>query len=57
MLRVGDVVEVKTDPKFAYGKLGRAPDVPPDAHIHYVVALLELNPPLEFAKMPASVRR
>ena len=56
MLRVGEVAEVKTEPKFAYGKLGRAPAIPPQAHIHYVIALLEINPPFEYGSMPASVR-
>ena len=55
LLQVGEVVEVKTDPKFAYGKLGRAPDVPPNAHVHYVIALLEINPPFEFGSMPPQV--
>ena len=50
------MAEVKTEPKFAYGKLGRAPAVPPQAHIHYVIALLEINPPFEYGSMPASVR-
>jgi len=52
LLQVGEVVEFKTDPRFAYGKLGRTPDIPPDAHIHYVMALLEIKPPLEYEKMP-----
>jgi len=52
LLHVGEVVEVKTDPKFAYGKLGRAPDIPPNSQIHYVIALLEIKPPLEYEKMP-----
>ena len=55
MLQVGEVVEVKTEPKFAYGKLGRAPDVPPNAKIHYVIALLEINQPFEFGNMPPLV--
>lgn len=52
LLHVGEVAEVKTDPKFAYGKLGRAPEVPPNAHIHYVIALLEISPPFEYGNMP-----
>ena len=56
MLHVGEVAEVKTDPKFAYGKLGRAPEVPPNAHIHYVIALLEISPPFEYGNMPPLVR-
>ena len=56
LLQVGEVVEFKTDPRFAYGKLGRTPDIPPDAHIHYVMALLEIKPPLEYEKMPPLVR-
>ena len=55
LLHVGEVVEVKTDPKFAYGKLGRAPDIPPNSQIHYVIALLEIKPPLEYEKMPPLV--
>jgi len=51
LLKVGEVVEVKTDPRFAYGKLGRAPDVPPNAEIHYVMALMEIKPPFEYEKM------
>ena len=56
LLKVGEVVEVKTDPRFAYGKLGRAPDVPPNAEIHYVMALMEIKPPFEYEKMSPLVR-
>ena len=56
LLKVGEVVEVKTDPRFAYGKLGRAPDVPSNAEIHYVMALMEIKPPFEYEKMSPLVR-
>lgn len=49
LMDVGEVAEVMVHPRFGYGKLGKEPDVPPDAVITYTVELkaMELEPEIE----------
>lgn len=39
-MRVGGERELVIPPKLGYGKKGSAPDIPPDATLHFSVALL-----------------
>lgn len=39
LMDVNEVAEIVVDPRFAYGKIGRHPDIPPDAVINYTVEL------------------
>ena len=41
----GEVDEFIADPDLAYGQLGLAPTLPPNAAVHFQVTLLEIQPP------------
>jgi FK506-binding protein 8 len=57
LMDVGEVALLEMGPRFAYGTLGREPDVPPDATVVYTVELLssELEPDVEM--LPAAKRK
>ncbi|XP_038073279.1 peptidyl-prolyl cis-trans isomerase FKBP8-like isoform X2 [Patiria miniata] len=44
LMDLGEVSIIKTSPRFAYGILGRLPDVPPNAEITYELELLNVQP-------------
>lgn len=48
LMQKGEVVLVRTEPRFAYGQTGRAPDVPPNASITYELEMLEVLEPVDF---------
>ncbi|CAK9833284.1 Peptidyl-prolyl cis-trans isomerase FKBP8 [Anthophora retusa] len=39
LMDVGEVAEIEVNPRFAYGSLGKEPDIPPNATILYTVEL------------------
>lgn len=39
LMDVNEVAEIEVNPRFAYGQLGRQPNIPPDAVINYIVEL------------------
>lgn len=49
LMDVDEVAEIEVYPRFAYGQLGKEPDIPPDATIFYTVELksVELEEELE----------
>ncbi|XP_049785098.1 uncharacterized protein LOC126187838 [Schistocerca cancellata] len=49
LMNVGEVALLEVGPRFAYGNLGRSPDIPPDAKLMYTIELLsaEGEPDLE----------
>ena len=57
MMDVGEIALLDVAPRFAYGSLGREPDVPPNTNIMYTVELLsaELEPEVE--TLPAEKRK
>nr|UWK01895.1 FK506 binding protein [Locusta migratoria manilensis] len=49
LMNVGEVALLEVGPRFAYGTIGRSPDIPPDAKLIYTIELLsaEDEPDLE----------
>lgn len=48
LMECGELAEVKTVARFAYGEKGREPDIPANATITYELELLEVLQPLQF---------
>uniref|UniRef100_A0A0C9RN44 peptidylprolyl isomerase n=1 Tax=Fopius arisanus TaxID=64838 RepID=A0A0C9RN44_9HYME len=46
---VGEVAQIEISPRFAYGDLGKKPDIPPGATLHYNITLkaVEMEPIVE----------
>jgi len=52
----GEVAEIVTESCYAYGTLGRDPDVPPNAKITYEVELISFENVAPFSSLPVSER-
>ncbi|XP_069671727.1 peptidyl-prolyl cis-trans isomerase FKBP8 [Periplaneta americana] len=57
LMDVGEVALVEVGPRFAYGNLGRAPDVPSDATITYTVELLSAEQEPDIENLPIAKRK
>ncbi|XP_011312767.1 peptidyl-prolyl cis-trans isomerase FKBP8 [Fopius arisanus] len=49
LMDVGEVAQIEISPRFAYGDLGKKPDIPPGATLHYNITLkaVEMEPIVE----------
>ncbi|XP_013386268.1 peptidyl-prolyl cis-trans isomerase FKBP8 [Lingula anatina] len=56
LMERGEVAEIVTDARFAYGSMGRDPDIPPNAQLTYEVELVRIEEPLDFEKLSMSER-
>jgi FK506-binding protein 8 len=56
-MAVGEVALLEVGPRFAYGSLGREPDVPRDATITYTVELLSAEPEPDIETLPVATRK
>ncbi|KAM7312505.1 peptidyl-prolyl cis-trans isomerase FKBP8 [Ixodes scapularis] len=52
-----ELAEIVVPPRFGYGELGRQPDVPPNATLHYQVELLDTMEPKEETDLPFHERQ
>lgn len=52
-----ELAEIVVPPRFGYGELGRKPDVPPNATLHYQVELLDTMEPKEETDLPFHERQ
>ncbi|KDR12172.1 peptidyl-prolyl cis-trans isomerase FKBP8-like isoform X3 [Zootermopsis nevadensis] len=57
LMDVGEVALLEIGPRFAYGALGREPDVPRDATVVYTVELLSADPEPDVEVLPATKRK
>ena len=48
----GEISQVKTVARFAYGELGKPPTIPSNATITYELELLEVLEPIEYGSIP-----
>lgn len=51
IMEVGEIIELITDARFAYGSIGREPDIPKDATITYTLELLKKDYPIDYSKL------
>lgn len=51
LMEKGEVCQVMTDHRFAYGTIGRSPDIPPNSSLVYDLELLEIKSPLDFSSI------
>ncbi|RUS81035.1 hypothetical protein EGW08_011201 [Elysia chlorotica] len=56
LMEMGEKCELRTAPRFAYGDLGREPDIPKDANIVYTLEMLKIEPAVEPSLMPYDQR-
>ncbi|XP_033120695.1 peptidyl-prolyl cis-trans isomerase FKBP8-like [Anneissia japonica] len=56
LMEQGEVCTLTTSPRFAYGEIGRKPDVPPNANITYELELLTVKDGHNFETMPLDMR-
>ncbi|KAK3098112.1 hypothetical protein FSP39_016207 [Pinctada imbricata] len=56
LMNVGQVIELITDARYAYGELGRDPDIPGNATITYTIELLSKDYPKDLDTMAVSER-
>lgn len=54
--KVGQTIELITDPKYAYGELGRDPDIPPNATITYTIKLIKKDEAPDLHKLDIDER-
>lgn len=52
LMNLGEVCELVTESRFAYGKHGRIPDIPADSRITYEVELLSFKDPIPYSELP-----
>ena len=57
LMDVDEVAEIEVYPRFAYGQLGKEPDIPPDATIFYTVELKSVEPEEELETLSISQRK
>lgn len=51
LMEVGEIIELITDARFAYGSIGREPDIPKDATVTYTLELLKKDYPIDYPKL------
>jgi FKBP-type peptidyl-prolyl cis-trans isomerase len=56
-MNIGEEAVVEVNARFAYGKLGRAPDIPPSVTLIYTVELLSAEPEPELEELSVSQRK
>lgn len=54
--KVGQTIELTTDAKYAYGELGRKPDIPPNATITYMIKLTKKEEAPDINKLDVDER-
>ncbi|XP_022330048.2 peptidyl-prolyl cis-trans isomerase FKBP8-like isoform X2 [Crassostrea virginica] len=54
LMEEGQVIELQTDARFAYGEKGRKPDIPPNSSISYIIELVKKEYPLDYESMSAT---
>lgn len=52
----GEIAQIVTDARFAYGTLGRNPDVPSNASVTYEIEILDYEDQPKFSTLPISER-
>lgn len=56
LMNLGEVCELVTESRFAYGKHGRVPDIPADSRITYEVELLSFRDQIPYSELPLGER-
>lgn len=56
-MNIGEKAEVEVNARFGYGKLGKAPDIPPSATLFYTVELLNAEPEPELEELAVAQRK
>lgn len=56
-MNVGEISELKMEPRLAYGKKGLPPAVPPDTTVLFDVELLSVEPDIEMESIGIKERR
>lgn len=56
-MNVGELSELKIEPRLAYGKKGLPPAVPPDTTVQFNVELLSVEPDIEIESIGIKERR
>ncbi|XP_005110253.1 peptidyl-prolyl cis-trans isomerase FKBP8 [Aplysia californica] len=56
LMDVGEKCELFTDARYAYGPLGRDPDIPKDASITYTIELINVQPEQELSSLGTEKR-
>lgn len=51
LMECGEIAQVKTLPRFAYGEEGKSPNIPRNATITYELELLEVLAPFDFGSL------
>lgn len=54
LMEEGQVIELQTDARFAYGEKGRKPDIPPNSSIAYIIELVKKDYPMDYESMSAA---
>jgi len=57
LMDLEEEAEVVVGPRFAFGSEGRAPDIPPDATLHYTVTLVSAEPEPDIESLPLTQRK
>lgn len=56
LMNQGEVAEMTTVPRFAYGSKGRSPDIPGDARLHFELELVDVQPGPDMDKLTVEER-
>ncbi|KAK7492605.1 hypothetical protein BaRGS_00016084 [Batillaria attramentaria] len=56
LMNAGEVAEVTSAPRFAYGAKGRLPEIPEDASLNFQLELLDIQPGPDMEKLSAEDR-
>lgn len=54
LMEEGQVIELQTEDRFAYGEKGRKPDIPPNSSITYIIELVRKDYPMDYESMSAA---
>ena len=49
LMEVGELAQLKTSARFAYGEVGKLPAIPGNADLTYELELMDVQPPLMLA--------
>ncbi|XP_061191968.1 peptidyl-prolyl cis-trans isomerase FKBP8-like [Saccostrea echinata] len=56
LMEEGQIIELQTEARFAYGEKGRKPDIPPNSSVTYIIELIKKGYPLDYDSMSATER-
>lgn len=57
LMNVGEICELKIQPRLAYGSKGLEPNIPPDSTVYYTVELLSFEPEEEIEQLTVAQRQ